>query len=85
MNSLNVQYRSKFSGKLSTLDGQTIRLHGKFEFDKCTISLKVNGQQRTLDVQKVWIRGKIQIRWIYDIMKIQLKIVYIRWTESLDS
>ena len=56
-----------------------------FEFVECMKSWKINGNLCTLNVQKVWIRGKIWIRWMYDIMKIQWKIVYIRCTKSPNS
>ena len=56
----------------------------KFEFVNCTISWKFNGILRTVNVQTVQIRGKIQIWWIYDIVKIQWKIMYTRCTESPD-
>ena len=72
----------KFKRKLNTLDGQIIEYEEKFEFVKCTISRKFKGKSCTLDEQKVQIRGKIDIRWTYKIMKILWKIVFIKCTES---
>ena len=54
----------------------------KFEFIECTILWKFNGNSCTMDVQTVWIHGKIRLCWKYDIEKIQCKIVYTRCTES---
>ena len=50
----------------------------KFESIECTISWKSNGKLCTLDVQKVQIHEKIQIHWMYEIVKIQWKFMYIR-------
>ena len=64
---------------------RTSRFVEKFKFIKCTISWKFNGKLCTLDVQKFRIRGKFLIHWIYEIMKINWKIFYIRWTDFPDS
>ena len=50
----------------------------KFEFIECTISWISYGKLCTLDVQKVQIHEKIQIHWMYEIVKIQWKFMYIR-------
>lgn len=68
---------SKFNQKLTTLDRQIIWIRGKI--------WKVNGNLCTVDVQNVRIRGKIWIYWIYNIVKIQWKIVYTSRTGSPDS
>ena len=56
----------------------------KFEFIECTTSWKFEENLCTVDVQKVWIHGKIRICWIYDIVKIQWKIENTRWIENPD-
>ena len=56
----------------------------KFEFVEYMISWKFNEKLRTLDVQKIQIWGIIRIHGMYNIVKIQWKIEYIRCTESID-
>ena len=57
----------------------------KFEFVESTIPWKFSGKLCTLDGQKVRIHRKIQIRCMYNIVKIQWKTMYNRCTKSLDS
>ena len=54
----------------------------KFESIEYTISWKFNEKLCTQAVQEVQIRGKIRIHGMYDLVKIQWEIVYIRCTES---
>ena len=49
--------------------------------------VKFNGKLCTLNVQIVWICRKIWIRlicWMYNVMKIQWKIVYIKCIDCLE-
>ena len=77
----------KFNGKLSTIEVQNSLNVQKSWKNSNSLNVqklwKFIAKFCTLDVQKVRIRGKIQIRWMFNIVKIQWKIVYIRSTDGL--
>ena len=60
----------KFNGKLWIIEVQKTGFVEKFEFVECTKLWKFNENLCTLDV---W---EVRIRWMYDIEKIQRKIVH---------